>query len=66
MLEPDTADSSGGGLKKKWFLHESSTARSGENRGLFEQRVWTPDGILLATVIQDSLIRYGEPPGAKI
>jgi acyl-CoA thioesterase II len=66
MLEPDSADRMDKGLKKKWFLHESSTARSGENRGLFEQHVWTQDGTLLATVMQDSLVRYGDPPGAKL
>jgi acyl-CoA thioesterase len=66
MLESDPADTAGNDLKKKWYLQELSTARSGENRGLFEERVWTQDGTLLATVVQDSLVRYSEPPGAKL
>lgn len=66
MLEPDPVDTTGKQLRRKWFLHESSTSRSGESRGLFELRVWTEDGTLLATMQQDSIVRYGEPPGAKL
>ena len=66
MLKSDDEDATGRNLKNKWFLQESSTSRSGENRGLFEQRIWTEDGTLLATVMQDAIIEYKKPPGAKL
>ncbi|KAL1969301.1 hypothetical protein VTN77DRAFT_9493 [Rasamsonia byssochlamydoides] len=43
--------------ERKWFLEEFWTSRSGENRALHETRLWTADGILLATAVQDSLVR---------
>lgn len=41
----------------KWFLQEGWTPRSGENRAVHESYLWSPDGTLLATTLQDSLLR---------
>ncbi|OJJ73743.1 hypothetical protein ASPBRDRAFT_194666 [Aspergillus brasiliensis CBS 101740] len=46
-----------GGLGKKWFIQEGWTPRSAENRAVHESWLWTPDGKLLATSYQDSLLR---------
>ncbi|KAL2803277.1 thioesterase-like superfamily-domain-containing protein [Aspergillus granulosus] len=42
---------------KKWFIQEGWTPRSGENRGVHESWLWSPDGKLLATSYQDSVLR---------
>ncbi|KAL2841548.1 thioesterase-like superfamily-domain-containing protein [Aspergillus pseudoustus] len=42
---------------KKWFIQEGWTPRSGENRGVHESWLWSPDGKLLATSYQDSMLR---------
>ncbi|OJJ49829.1 hypothetical protein ASPZODRAFT_89357 [Penicilliopsis zonata CBS 506.65] len=44
----------------KWFIQEGWTPRSGENRAVHESWLWSPDGTLIATTIQDSLLRFGE------
>lgn len=51
-------------LPKKWFIQEAWTPRSGENRAVHESWLWSPDGTLLATTMQDSLLRY--PLGEKL
>lgn len=51
-------------LPKKWFLQEGQSPRSGYNRAVHESWLWSPDGTLLATTIQDSLLRF--PPGEKL
>lgn len=45
------------GGERKWFVQEGSTSRSGENRGLHESRIWGPDGTLVATTLQDGMVR---------
>ena len=45
------------GVPKKWFVQEGWTPRSEENRAVHESWLWTPDGKLLATSYQDSLLR---------
>lgn len=54
-----------GVVPKKWFIQEGWTPRSGENRGIHESWLWSPDGKLLATSYQDSLLRLSrsEPKG---
>jgi acyl-CoA thioesterase len=52
--------------ERKWFLEEFRTSRSGENRALHETRLWTADGILLATAVQDGLVRFKEADGPKL
>ncbi|KAJ0415268.1 thioesterase-like superfamily-domain-containing protein [Aspergillus carlsbadensis] len=44
-------------LPKKWFIQEGWTPRSGENRGVHESWLWSPNGKLLATSYQDSMLR---------
>ncbi|CEN62764.1 thioesterase-like superfamily-domain-containing protein [Aspergillus pseudodeflectus] len=44
-------------LPKKWFIQEGWTPRSGENRAMHESWLWSPDGKLLATSYQDSMLR---------
>ncbi|PYH99318.1 acyl-CoA thioesterase [Aspergillus ellipticus CBS 707.79] len=56
----------GKGLKKKWFVQEGWTPRSGENRAVHESWLWTPDGQLLATSIQDSQLRLSRWSGEKL
>ncbi|KAE8149409.1 thioesterase-like superfamily-domain-containing protein [Aspergillus avenaceus] len=42
---------------KKWFIQEGWTPRSGENRAIHESWLWSPDGKLIATSYQDSMLR---------
>ncbi|PGH17626.1 acyl-CoA thioesterase II [Helicocarpus griseus UAMH5409] len=48
-------------FRRKWFTLEAHTSRSGENRGLFQGQAWGPDGTLVATMIQDGLLRVSFP-----
>ncbi|OJZ88309.1 hypothetical protein ASPFODRAFT_43962 [Aspergillus luchuensis CBS 106.47] len=48
---------------KKWFIQEGWTPRSAENRAVHESWLWTPDGKLLATSYQDSLLRLTSSRG---
>ncbi|KAI5304217.1 hypothetical protein KEM56_006728 [Ascosphaera pollenicola] len=41
----------------KWFTMESRSSASGENRGIYEARLWAPDGTLIATAMQDGFLR---------
>ncbi|KAL3456885.1 thioesterase-like superfamily-domain-containing protein [Aspergillus heterothallicus] len=50
-------DKTSAGPPKKWFIQEGWTPRSGENRGVHESWLWSPDGKLLATSYQDSMLR---------
>lgn len=45
-------------LPKRWFVQEAWTPRSGENRAVHESWLWGPNGALLATTLQDCLLRY--------
>ncbi|PGH29579.1 acyl-CoA thioesterase II [[Emmonsia] crescens] len=47
--------------RKRWFTLEAQTSRSGENRGLFQGQIWSPEGTLVATMIQDGLLRASFP-----
>nr|XP_001392555.2 acyl-CoA thioesterase [Aspergillus niger CBS 513.88] len=51
------------GVGKKWFIQEGWTPRSAENRAVHESWLWTPDGKLLATSYQDSLLRLTSSRG---
>ncbi|KAL4927333.1 acyl-CoA thioesterase [Aspergillus undulatus] len=42
---------------KGWFTQEMSSCRGGEGRGVIESRIWNPEGVLVATTIQDALFR---------
>lgn len=56
MIDWD-ATSNGSGLSMKWFIQEGWTPRSGENRAVHESHLWSPDGTLIATSLQDSMLR---------
>ncbi|KAJ5166898.1 uncharacterized protein N7482_005679 [Penicillium canariense] len=41
----------------KWFIQEGWTPQSAESRAVHESHLWSPDGTLIATSLQDSLLR---------
>ncbi|KAA8651902.1 hypothetical protein EYZ11_009462 [Aspergillus tanneri] len=59
MIDWDAAADEGE-LPKKWFIQEGWTPRSGENRAIHESWLWSPDGQLLATSYQDSLLKFSK------
>lgn len=62
MIDWDAAPTKEGDkLPKKWFIQEGWTPRSGENRCVHESWLWSPDGTLLATTIQDGMLRLFNP-----
>lgn len=63
MVDWDAGAGDGGDLSMKWFVQEGWTPRSGENRAIHESWLWSPDGRLLATSYQDSLLRLRKPEG---
>ncbi|KAJ5351276.1 hypothetical protein N7452_000250 [Penicillium brevicompactum] len=44
-------------LPMKWFVQEGWTPQAAENRSVHESHLWSPDGILLGTSLQDSMLR---------
>ncbi|KAF9885113.1 hypothetical protein FE257_000753 [Aspergillus nanangensis] len=59
MLEWDgVSTKTDGEPEKKWFVQEGWSPRSGENRAVHESWLWSPDGQLVATSYQDSMIRF--------
>lgn len=52
--------------REKWFCQEAWSSASGGSRGIHESRLWSPDGTLLATTMQDSMLRYKEPTPGKL
>ncbi|KAJ5163799.1 uncharacterized protein N7500_005629 [Penicillium coprophilum] len=44
-------------LPMKWFVQEGWTPRAAENRATHESHLWSPDGTLVATSLQDSMLR---------
>ena len=50
----------GRATRKKWFVQEAGTSRSGDNRGLHESRIWGPEGTLVASTLQDGMIRVSD------
>lgn len=64
MIDWDTASNQhSDDLPKKWFLQEAWTPSSGDNRATHESYLWSPNGTLLATTLQDSLLRI---PAGKL
>lgn len=55
MIDWDASTSNG--LQMKWFIQEGWTPRSGENRAVHESHLWSPDGTLVATSLQDGMLR---------
>ena len=50
--------------KGRWFGKEDWTTRTSNGRSMFHSRLWAPDGIQVATVMQDGMIRYTKKPEA--
>ncbi|KAJ5975859.1 hypothetical protein N7481_009566 [Penicillium waksmanii] len=57
MVDWDTSPTEDSGLALKWFIQEGWTPQSAENRAVHESYLWSPDGTLIATSLQDSLLR---------
>ncbi|KAJ5904146.1 hypothetical protein N7504_006529 [Penicillium tannophilum] len=45
----------------KWFIQEGWTPQSAENRAVHESNLWAPDGTLIGTSMQDSMLRLQKP-----
>ena len=60
MIDWDASPTQGSaeGVQNKWFVQEAWSPRSGENRAFHESWLWSPDGKLLASTSQDSLLRF--------
>jgi acyl-CoA thioesterase len=62
MIDWDAAPSQDDAdLPIRWFVQEGWTPRSAENRAIHESWLWSPDGKLLASSYQDSLLRLRKP-----
>ncbi|PYH46350.1 acyl-CoA thioesterase [Aspergillus saccharolyticus JOP 1030-1] len=53
-------------LPKKWFVQEGWTPRSGDNRAVHESWLWSPDGRLVATSYQDSMLKVSRVDREKL
>jgi acyl-CoA thioesterase len=47
-----------------WFCKEDSSNRCADGRVLYHSKLWSPDGVHIATVIQDGLVRLTKRPEA--
>ncbi|KAF9890113.1 hypothetical protein FE257_006274 [Aspergillus nanangensis] len=50
----------------EWLLAEVHTSWAGESRGLMHQRIWSRDGVLLATCIQEGIVRLGSEKSSRL
>ncbi|RMZ74904.1 hypothetical protein DV737_g5621, partial [Chaetothyriales sp. CBS 132003] len=50
----------------EWMLAEVESPWAGDGRGLVMQRIWSKDGILIATCIQEGLVRLNQSRENKI
>ena len=58
MIDWDaTTNCNGSNVSMKWFTQEGWTPQSAENRAMHESHLWGPDGTLVATSLQDSMLR---------
>ena len=57
MVDWEATPDQGSDVAMKWFIQEGWSPRSGENRAVHESHLWGPDGTLVATSLQDSLLR---------
>ena len=62
MIDWDAVSANGNSeLQMKWFIQEGWSPQSAENRAVHESHLWSPDGTLIATSMQDSLLRIRKP-----
>ncbi|KAJ5902074.1 hypothetical protein N7495_002602 [Penicillium taxi] len=57
MIDWDGVTEDKSELPMKWFIQEGWTPQSGENRAVHESHLWSPEGTLIATSLQDSMLR---------
>lgn len=50
----------------EWMLTEMNSPWAGEGRGLVLQRIWSKDGVLIATCTQEGLVRLKQEKESKI
>lgn len=65
MFKPESSASEGN-PQGNWFCKEDWTERASVGRGVFHSRGWSPDGTHVMSVMQDGMIRVGEPPKRKV
>ncbi|KAK6512103.1 hypothetical protein TWF481_000999 [Arthrobotrys musiformis] len=66
LLFPDTAVGEEGYFNpSSWTVLEQLGDSASEGRGLIRSRIWSADGVLLASVMQDALIRVRVDNGEK-
>ncbi|KAM3499499.1 hypothetical protein MY10362_007255 [Beauveria mimosiformis] len=49
-----------------WMVMEMETPWAGQDRGLVLERIWTADGVLVATCIQEGLFRLSQDPESHL
>jgi len=50
----------------EWMFTEMETPWSGDGRGLVFQRMFTKNGVLIATCVQEGVVRLKQPPESKL
>jgi acyl-CoA thioesterase 8 len=50
----------------EWMLTEMNSPWAGDGRGLVVQRIWTKDGILIATCVQEGVVRLAQEKEPKL
>jgi acyl-CoA thioesterase II len=50
----------------EWMLTEMNSPWAGDGRGLVFQRIWTKDGILIATCVQEGVVRLAQEKESKL
>ena len=50
----------------EWMLTEMESPWAGDGRGLVFQRIWTKDGTLIATCVQEGVVRLAENKESKL
>lgn len=50
----------------EWMLTEMNSPWAGEGRGLVLQRIWSKDGVLIATCMQEGLVRLKQEKESKL
>lgn len=56
-----TSTDEGSNVTMKWFIQEGWTPQSAENRAIHESHLWSPDGTLIGTSLQDGMFRLRKP-----
>jgi acyl-CoA thioesterase len=50
----------------EWMLTEMDSPWAGDGRGLVFQRIWTKEGILIATCVQEGVVRLAQEKDSKL